>query len=77
MNIINWFASTGASLLDGRWDLVTLGLAFVTLIYVGFALAISFKRDRVDRHTEALAGARVDSIKRMAERPFSHPASVA
>ena len=76
MNIINWFASAGAW-LDGRWDALTLGLAFVTLVYVGIALAISFQGDRAARRKAVLADGRVGSVKRMAERPFSRPASVA
>ena len=78
MAVFNWLASMGAWLhLDGHWDLLTLGLAFATLVYVAVALAVSFHGDRAARQTEAIADQRVGSIKRMAQRPFSRPASLA
>jgi hypothetical protein len=78
MSIINWFQGVvGWLQTDGRWDLVTLGLAFATLIYVGVAIAISIRADLQARETEAKVGMRVASVKRTAEHPMSRPAAMA
>jgi hypothetical protein len=65
MTAINWLLSAAAWLqTDGRWDLVTLGLAFGTFIYVGVAIASSIRSDIHARGDRAKANARIASVKR-------------
>jgi hypothetical protein len=78
MSIFNWFQDAVAWLqTDGRWDLVTLGLALATFIYVGVAIAISISADLRARGDRAKASLRVAAVKRTAEHPMSRTASAA
>ena len=78
MSIFNWFEGVVAWLqTDGRWDVVTLGLALATFIYVGVAIAISLRADLRARNDQAKASQRVASVKRAAEHPMSRTAAAA
>ena len=67
MSIVSWFQGVIAWLqTDGRLDLVTLGLALATFIYVGSAVAISIQSDLQTRNNQAKANLRAASVKRTA-----------
>ena len=76
MGIISWFQGVIAWLqADGRWDLVTLGLALATFIYVGVAIAVSIRTELQARDELAQANSRVASVKRTASQPNSAAAA--
>jgi hypothetical protein len=65
MSIINWLQGVVAWLqTDGRWDLVALGLALATFIYVGVAVSISIRSELQARDDQARANLCVASVKR-------------
>ncbi len=67
MSIITWLQGAVAWLqTDGRWDLVTLGLAFATFIYVGVAVAISIRSEFQTQDDQMKANLRAASVKRAA-----------
>jgi hypothetical protein len=78
MAIFNWLQGVVAWLqTDGRWDVVTLGLAFAAFIYVGFAVASSIGSNFRARGDRAKASLRVAAVKRTAEHPASRTATAA
>ena len=78
MSVINWLQCAIAWLqTDGRWDVVTLGLALATFIYVGVAIAISIRSDLRARGDEAKANLRVAAVKHAAEHPMSRTPAAA
>ena len=70
MNAIHWLVSAVQWLqTNGRWDLLTLGLALATFIYVGVAVASSIRSDVHARSNRAKAKLRVASLKRTGAKP--------
>lgn len=64
MSVITWFQGAVAWLQsDGGWDLVTLGLAFATFIYVGVAVAISIRSELQTRNDQVTANLRAAPVK--------------
>ena len=74
MSAINWLLGAAQWLqMDGRWDLVTLGLALATFIYVGVAVASSIRSDIHARSEQAKANSRVASVKRTVTKSRTGP----